>query len=211
MSAVTNPQRILITGFGPFPGVKINPSAALARDLAHMRRFKRKDVIIHHHILNVRWNTIERELNDQITRHQPDILLMFGLATRTKWLRVEARAHKRRTMLWPDKSGERPLPRKDSLPRDVMSKAGSFPARLVIAARRSGMNARLSHNAGRYLCNEAFWQALNHPRARSGAMLAAFIHIPPPNRQNSAKLQRASVAILIRLIIEHRARMPAHL
>lgn len=215
------PIRILITGFGPFPGAAINPSATLARTLARMRRFRRDDIIITHHIFDVRWKTIASDLDAQLARLQPDILLMFGVATRTPWLRVETRAHDMRTMLWPDQVGARPVRRKADAPHGVSRDTGSFPARLVSAARQSGMQTKLSHDAGRYLCNELFWQALNHPRAKSGAMLASFIHIPLPKSQRNSKyggpaapdqLSRAGMEILIRLMVEHRARrMRAHL
>lgn len=216
MNPVTNPLRILVTGFRPFPGAKNNPSATLARALARQRRFQREDIVIHHHIFDVRWNSVARDLADQIARHRPDILLMFGVATRTKWLRIETRAHDRRTLLWPDATGARRSAHRNSSPdgtpciagsrKTGAKSAGSFSARLVTSARNSGIDARLSHDAGSYLCNELFWQALNHPHARSGAMLAAFVHIPLSSRQHGAKIRKAGAAILLRLVIEHRGR-----
>ena len=48
------------------------------------------------------YSAVDRELPELLKQHRPDALLMFGLATRTSWLRIETRARNAVTMLWPD-------------------------------------------------------------------------------------------------------------
>jgi pyroglutamyl-peptidase len=85
-------------------------------------------------------------------------------------------------------------------------------ARLLGAARTTGMRSRLSRDAGRYLCNYVYFRALE--ASRSGTPLALFIHIPPvargprrPGRKrrvSHAALVRAGEAILLALVAAHR-------
>jgi pyroglutamyl-peptidase len=54
---------------------------------------------------------------------------------------------------------------------------GAAPfARLLGAVRMSAVPSRLSRDAGCYLCNYAYWRALE--QARNGRPLVQFIHIP---------------------------------
>src|SRR4051794_15136406 len=91
-AAMSNAPRILITGFGPFPGAPFNPTQALVRKLATLRRPAFADVTRIAHIFDVTYATVDRELPELIARHRPDALLMFGLAARTPYLRIETRA-----------------------------------------------------------------------------------------------------------------------
>jgi pyroglutamyl-peptidase len=47
----------------------------------------------------------------------------------------------------------------------------------MAAARSTGAPARLSHDAGRYLCNFAYWRALECAGGHDGA-LVQFVHVP---------------------------------
>jgi pyroglutamyl-peptidase len=88
---------------------------------------------------------------------------------------------------------------------------GNAPfARLAGAA---GTRARLSRDAGRYLCNYVYWRALE--RARGTQPLVQFVHIPTvstkprPRRRSSrpptlAQLLKPAEALLIALIAASR-------
>src|SRR5712691_6278033 len=75
--------RILITGFGPFPGAPYNPTQPLVARLLRLRRPAFSDVELSGHIFHVTYSTVDRELPELIARHRPHALLMFGLADRT--------------------------------------------------------------------------------------------------------------------------------
>src|SRR5882724_13074796 len=80
---------ILLTGFGPFPGAPFNPTGPLVRALAHERHPRLVGVRRIAHVFPTRYDAVDRELPALVARAAPTIVLMFGLAARTRHLRVE--------------------------------------------------------------------------------------------------------------------------
>ena len=93
---------VLITGFGRFPGAPFNPSRPLALALAKRRRPAFADIHRAVHIFETSYAAVDRDLPKLIARHKPDIVLMFGLAARTPFVRVETHARNARSILFPD-------------------------------------------------------------------------------------------------------------
>ncbi|QQO12899.1 pyroglutamyl-peptidase I [Bradyrhizobium diazoefficiens] len=168
--------RILLTGFGPFPGAPYNPTQPLVARLTQLRRPALENVAIASHIFPVTYAAVDRQLPDVLAKAKPDALLMFGLAARTPFLRIETRARNAVTMLWPDAANTRASKRGIAGHADAMM-FGPHTARLLRAARRTGIDARASRDAGAYLCNYLSWRAIENVRA-DGPKLAAFIHVP---------------------------------
>jgi len=168
-------MRVLLTGFGPFPGAPVNPSGVLALKLARRRRPALAGIERIVHVFATTYAAVDRDL-PRLFAKQPDIVLMFGLAGRTPYLRVETRARNAISQIFPDAGGHRPQ-RHIIAHGAPASLRGAAPfARLVAALRASGVPARLSHDAGRYLCNYGYWSALQ--RAPQGKPLVQFVHIP---------------------------------
>lgn len=182
---MTTHLRILITGFGPFPGAPFNPTMPLVNRLALLRRPALDDVAIATHIFRVAYETVDRELPQLLSMHRPHALLMFGLATRTPWLRVETRARNAATAIWPDLAGMRMNKRSIAGMADARA-FGPHVFRLLRAARATGIDARASRDAGSYLCNYLCWRAIEAARYQAGPRPAAFIHVPPLKRDGSA-------------------------
>jgi len=65
---VTEKLRILITGFGPFPGAPFNPTMPLVKRLTQLRRPAFADVELIGHIFHVTYATVDRELPELIAR-----------------------------------------------------------------------------------------------------------------------------------------------
>jgi pyroglutamyl-peptidase len=178
VAAVSDKLRILVTGFGPFPGAPYNPTQALVARLTRLRRPAFADVDLSSHIFPVTYQAVDRELPLALTEHNPHALLMFGLAGRTKYLRIETRARNAVTMLWPDAAQTRS--RKGSIAGGAdAQRFGPHTAKLLRAAEGTGLDARASRDAGSYLCNYLSWRAIEAMNADDGPRLAAFIHIPP--------------------------------
>src|SRR5581483_8656352 len=93
---------ILLTGFGPFPGAPFNPTEALVAQLAARRLPEFGGVRRAAHIFRVSYEAVDRELPGLIARERPDALLMFGLATRARHLRVETLARNALNCALPD-------------------------------------------------------------------------------------------------------------
>ena len=188
--------RILVTGFGPFPGAPYNPTMPLVERLMQLRRPAFDDVEFSSHIFHVTYATVDRELPQLLAKRRPHALLMFGLAARTSYLRVETRARNAVTTIWPDADGTRV--RKGSIARgsDALM-FGPHTAKLLRAALSTGIDARASRDAGAYLCNYLSWRAIEATRKDDGPRLAAFVHIPLLARDGAARPGRITLEELV--------------
>jgi pyroglutamyl-peptidase len=186
VAQVSDKLRILLTGFGPFPGAPYNPTQPLVARLMRLRRPAFDDVELSSHIFPVTYSAVDRELPIALEQHRPDALLMFGLASRTPYLRIETRARNAVTMLWPDAAQTRS--RKGSIAEGAdAQRFGPHTAKLLRAAKGTGIDARASRDAGSYLCNYLSWRAIEAVDADSGPRLAAFVHIPPLARAGAVR------------------------
>jgi pyroglutamyl-peptidase len=188
--------RILVTGFQPFPGAPYNPTEKLVERLLHLRRPALEGIERIGHIFPVTYSAVDRELPALIATHRPDALLMFGLATRTPFVRIETRARNTITQIWPDAEHAQVHSRTIVRSPDSTRRFGPHTLKLLRAARSTGVDARASLSAGYYLCNYLSWRAIeatrarhdsetsepvfekNHARKEDGPRLAAFVHVP---------------------------------
>jgi pyroglutamyl-peptidase len=193
--------RILITGFGPFPGAPFNPTQPLVARLLRLRRPGLSDVELTGHIFPVTYSGVDRELPQLLAKHQPQALLMFGLASRTPYLRIETRARNAVTTLWPD--ADHALIRKGSIAggADAMM-FGPHTAKLFRAARATGIDARASRDAGSYLCNYLSWRAIEATGGASGPRLAAFVHVPPLARGGASLRKSATHRVTLEELVD---------
>ena len=182
--------RMLVTGFGPFPGAPFNPTEPLVARLLRLRRPALSDVELAGHIFPVTYRDVDRELPRLLASRRPHALLMFGLASRTPHVRIETRARNAVTTLWPDAGRVKPRTGSIAGGDDAMM-FGPHADRLLRAALATGIDARLSRNAGSYLCNYLSWRAIEATRSQGGPRLAAFVHIPPFPRDASQQRDAA--------------------
>jgi pyroglutamyl-peptidase len=196
---VSEKLRILVTGFGSFPGAPWNPTQPLVARLTKLRRPALSDVELPSHIFPVTYTAVDRELPLALKQHRPHALLMFGLASRTDYVRVETRARNAVTMLWPDASQARS--RKGSIAGGADAKMfGPHTQKLLRAAVSTGLDARTSRDAGSYLCNYLSWRAIEAVDADNGPRLAAFVHIPPLARDGAPRRKGFSRITLEELV-----------
>jgi len=183
-------MRVLITGFGPFPSVPFNPSGVLVKALARRRRPALAGIVRTTHIFATTYAAVDRDL-PKLFAQKPDIVLMFGLAGSRRHVCIETRARNAVTLLYPDASGHRP--QHGVIVRGGQARHGeaSF-VNLLGALRTSAVPIRLSRDAGRYLCNYAYWRALE--RAGHGHQLVQFVHIPRVRFDPRQRRQNRSVA-----------------
>jgi pyroglutamyl-peptidase len=193
--------RILITGFGPFPGAPFNPTQPLVARLLGLCRPALSDVERAGHIFPVTYGAVDRQLPQLLTKYRPQALLMFGLASRTPHIRVETRARNAVTMLWPD--AQRTRVRRGSIAggADAMM-FGPHTARLLQAALGTGVDARASRDAGNYLCNYLSWRAIESTRSDDGPRLAAFVHVPLVARGGQLMRKGATHRITLEQLVD---------
>ena len=170
--------RILITGFEPFPGAPYNPTPRLVERLLCLRRPALADVERIGHVFPVTYEAVDRQLPKLIAQHHPDALLMFGLATRTPYMRIETRARNTVTQIWPDASHAQVRSRTLEAGAETTRRFGPHTAQLLRAAQATGTDARSSLNAGFYLCNYLSWRGIEATKREGNPRLATFIHVP---------------------------------
>src|SRR6201995_2842854 len=188
--------RILIPGFGAFPGAPYNPTMPLVERLMRLRRPAFDDVELSSHIFHVTYATVDRELPGLLSNPRPHALLMFGLAARTPYLRIETRARNAITTIWPDADGTR-LRKGAIAPDSDALMFGPHTAKLLRAALATGIDARASRDAGSYLCNYLSWRAIEATQEDDGPHLASFIHMPLLARDGTAKPGRITLEELV--------------
>jgi pyroglutamyl-peptidase len=168
---------ILLTGFGRFPGAPLNPSGALATRLAGRRRPALAGTRRVAHVFATSYDAVDRELPALLAREKPGIVVMFGVATRSRGVRIEERA-RNRIALAPDAGRRRPPAQTIALSEGA--RRNTLPLdRLVTAARATGVATVRSRNAGSYLCNYVYWRGLEAAGQPDGPEIVIFVHVPP--------------------------------
>ena len=168
---------ILLTGFGPFPGIAKNASAELIEALALVaaKRLPKKRVIAH--VLPTEWQTAPVQLAALYKLHTPVLALHFGVSKQATGFCIETQAH---NTLGPiaDAKGGLPL-------SGIISGTGpavlpvSIPAQTIVKRLLAlSVPAALSHNAGTYLCNCVLYHSLERARHQAAPLRAGFIHMP---------------------------------
>lgn len=189
-------RRVLLTGFGSFPGVGRNPSADVVRALAG-RVVAGLDV--QGTTLDVSFARAPRQLQAALSLHRPWAVLSLGVAPGED-LRLEALARNRDSAAVPDVDGV--------LRAGQEVRAGAaptLPSRLPLAALAAALQAggfpvRASDDAGGYLCNHLFYELL----LRHAAGPCGFVHVPTLGAGwDLARLERA-----VGLLLEVLAREP---
>ena len=179
--------RILVTGFGPFPGFAENPSAWLVETLAERERAARR--ALDARILPTAWADVAL-IPRLFETLQPHAMIHFGVSARAKAFHIEASAHNR-------------VARRDDA-RGAMLKARTiresgpsrfdtpFPAAdLAAHLRRSGIAARTSRSAGAYLCNFLYYHSLEWALGQRSVPLVVFVHVPPWTKKRGSQSREA--------------------
>ncbi|MDR6952761.1 pyroglutamyl-peptidase [Ancylobacter sp. 3268] len=199
---------ILITGFGPFPGAPANPAASLARDLARLRRPALAGTRRSLRILPTLWEQAAG-FPSTLDAFAPDIVLMIGLAARRRAVSIEwlGRNH---TRLLPDAARRHPSERRFEAGSAAIRRGGFDAAPLLQALAVAGLPARLSRDAGGYVCNALAWSAYGWARQGGARRLAVFVHIPRPRaggRLDRGRMLRGLGNLMVALVAQHRLRV----
>lgn len=206
---------LLVTGFGPFPHVRINPTDALAREVA--RQLASAGLDARALVLETSYAGGLPALRDLLSATKPKAVLMLGLAARARFVRVELFARGRSSLLHADARGGTPAPtspRRAALP----ARSSANVEAALAALRRAGIRTRFSPSAGRYLCDACYAAALS---GSGQDVPVIFIHVPwlrptaggrPQGRvatfrPGEARLAAALAAIGRHLVIAGRCRL----
>lgn len=167
---------VLITGFGPFPGVPVNATMRLVPALAAAGARAFAGVRIATAVLATEWAAAPRRLDGLLAEVRPDLVLHFGVSSRARGFEVESRAANLCTQM-PDAAGM--LPPGERLRADGAEHLkASLPVQHIVARLRArGIPAFISRDAGGYLCNATLYHSLGCAREAPGRRVG-FIHVP---------------------------------
>lgn len=171
---------VLLTGFGPFPGVPANQTKRLVTRLAAIARRRWPGLHVVTLVLPTEWVRAPLAVEAALDRWQPDVALHFGVSGAASSFDVECRAlnHAR-----PIRDAAGYLPSASELSdggRHLRGHGHALP--LLAGLRRNGHRARLSDDAGGYLCNAVYYHSLRHARLHAPGRVVAFVHIPKRQR-----------------------------
>ena len=174
---MTSRGTLLITGFGPFPGMPENESARLVPKLANLaaRRFSAHRVISR--VLPTEWERAPQKLAALYTREKPKVVLHFGVSDRAHEFVIETVARNKQS-LTPDALGAVP-PSTRILNGGPKTVASTIPSDEIVKRLRAlGVKAKLSDDAGAFLCNAVLYRSLLMAETLDAGVLAGFVHIP---------------------------------
>ncbi|MFS9314014.1 pyroglutamyl-peptidase I [Streptococcus infantis] len=187
-------MKILVTGFDPFGGEKVNPALEAVKSLP--------SVI---HGAEIRWVEIPtvfyqsaEVLEAEIVRYQPDVVLCIGQAGGRASLTPERVAINQDDARIPDNQGNQPI----DTPIRLDGEAAYFSTlpikAMVQAIKEVGLPATVSNTAGTFVCNHLMYQALYLADKKFPHMRAGFMHIPYMieqviNKPNTASMNLADI------------------
>lgn len=188
-------MKILITGFDPFGGEKINPAIEAVKKLP--------DEIDGHQIIKLEVPTIfyesARVVKNAIEKYQPDMVINVGQAGGRAAITPERIAINFQSGSTPDNSGKGP--KEGKIEADGAD--GYFTQlpikKMVTATRKVGVPSEISNSAGNYVCNHLFYE-LQYMRVHEFPNLkTGFIHIPfLPSQVKNGRYPSMSLSYMVK-------------
>ena len=186
-------NRVVLTGFEPFDGAKVNPSQRVAEALDDVVV---AGLLIRSVVLPCRFGAAATVLHRAIRRHRPGLVICLGLAEKRRAITPESLARNTVDARIPDNAGRQPRCQRVRAGGPATLRSGLPVAEIAAAIRAAGLPARVSRSAGRFVCNEVFYRLMDSLPARCG-IRAGFIHLPLL-RNGGRKTSGLSLAQLVR-------------
>ena len=165
-------KRLLITGFEPFGGEKINPSwEAVCRLPDKIGEYSLEKMCI-----PVVFGDAAEKVIKAAEKTCPDAILCIGQAGGRSEVTPELVAINLRHASIPDNNGYKPED-ESILPGGETACFSTLPVRKMAEAINSaGIPSRISYSAGAYVCNDLLYSLLSHFQGKDTGV--AFIHVP---------------------------------
>ena len=166
-------MKIIVTGFDPFGGEKINPSIECVKDLPEIEGVE---------LFRVELPTVFKEsaihLNEVINDVKPDAVLCVGQAGGRPGVTMERIAINVDDARIPDNISQQPIDEVIQLDGEAAYFTTLPIKRIVNAIRKAGIPAEVSNTAGTFVCNHIMYQALFAATKADKSFKAGFMHIP---------------------------------
>jgi len=168
-------RTILVTGFEPFGGETVNASWEAAQKLEGWRH---GDAVAAARLLPCAYDASVKKLVDAIEALRPDALLMTGQAARRGVVCVERFAHNLDDATAPDNDAVLRRGLRISRGAPDWLEASSSVRTIARAMNEAGISARVSRNAGAFVCNHLYFGALQYLSEKRSPIPAVFVHLP---------------------------------
>lgn len=166
--------KILVTGFEPFGGEKINPAWEAVKALPET--IGGAQVIKLH--VPVEFGAGAQKVIDALEAERPEIVLCVGQAGGRSKITPEFVGINWAHARIPDNAGKQPLSRRiiDGAPDAYFA---SLPVNAMVAAMNQvEIPAAVSYTAGTYVCNDVMYQVLHALATRFPETRGTFLHVP---------------------------------
>lgn len=175
----TPTSAVLLTGFEPFGGGSVNPSAAVAQAL-HARSLT-DGARVQGVVLPCAFGDALQALAEALRTHRPQLVLALGQAEGRTDLSIERVALNLDDARIPDNQGRQPVD-EPVVPDGPAAYFSTLPIKAMVAGlKAAGHAASISQTAGTFVCNHVFY-GLQHALAGSGVR-SGFMHVPLLPRQ----------------------------
>ena len=167
-------KKILVTGFEPFGGEKINPAWEAVKALPET--IGDAQVIKLH--LPVEFGVGAQKVIDALEAVRPEIVLCVGQAGGRSKITPEFVGINWAHARIPDNAGKQPLSQHiiDGAPDAYFA---SLPVNAMVAAmNQAEIPAAVSYTAGTYVCNDVMYQVLHALATRFPETRGTFLHVP---------------------------------
>ena len=189
-------MKILITGFQPFGGQRVNPAWEAVRKLPDVLG----DKVLWKLEIPVTFGGAFDAVEAKAAEIDPDVILCVGQAGGRDAVTPERIAVNLQDASIPDNAGNQPV----DLPV-VANGANAYfttlPVKAMAAAARAlDIPCRLSCTAGTYVCNDVFYRLLH--RYRDTGKRVGFVHVPFLPEQGSPNLPLNSIVRALQAMLE---------
>ena len=190
-------RSVLVTGFEPFAGQRVNPSQLAVEKLAGRAIEGRR---IETTILPVVFGDATAALRRAIRRHRPELVICVGEAGGRAAISIERVAINVDDARIADNAGARPTDRAIAR-RGPAAYWSTLPIKAITAALvRRRIPAAVSQTAGTFVCNHVFY-GLMRTLSRRRDVRGGFIHVPYVPGQGKPSLPLATIVTGLELAI----------
>lgn len=185
--------RLLVTGFGPFPGAPRNPTETLVAGLAEESPEALGASAVKAAVLPTDYRRSWEKLRRLYAAFAPDVVVHFGLSQRIEAIHVERIGRNFVNPARPDAAGYAPASGRARRSGPEALQATLPVSDIVAALTTAGFPAAPSENAGAYVCNATLYRSLH----AGGAPRVGFIHVPPQGKKGLTRTQLAEAAAIV--------------
>ncbi len=167
-------MKILLTGFDPFGGDKVNPAYEAVKLLP--KNIAGADIV------TIEIPTVYQKSGEAVEKgirqYQPDVVICIGQAGGRSGITVEMVAVNIADFRIADNEGNQPL-NQSILEDGENAYFATVPVKAMVAnIKKHGIPARISYTAGTFVCNDVMYELLYMISKKYPKIKGGFIHVP---------------------------------